>query len=79
MSTKCKEFSTEGPPSETQQNACSTNEWKCSNGECINLEFVCDNTQDCVDGSDEDEDFCEKEITSKFALLSIKTLFLDYC
>lgn len=40
--------------------SCSLGEWKCQNGECINAEFVCDNTQDCVDGSDEEEDFCRK-------------------
>lgn len=40
--------------------ACSAGEWRCNNGECINSEFVCDNTNDCVDQSDEEEEFCER-------------------
>ena len=43
---------------------CSASEWRCQNGECINSDFVCDNTQDCVDGSDEDEAFCSPSETS---------------
>lgn len=74
-----KEAFTEDPASESQLNVCSTNEWKCSNGECINSEFVCDNTQDCVDGSDEDEYFCEKEpsVRGKYADCMMKVYGLS--
>ena len=30
-----------------------------SNGECLNLEFVCDGYKHCADGSDEDEKKCK--------------------
>lgn len=32
---------------------CGENEWQCDNGKCINEEFLCDQTNDCTDGSDE--------------------------
>ena len=41
---------------------CSEEEWKCQSGECINLEFLCDTTSDCSDGSDELAEYCQKHI-----------------
>lgn len=33
---------------------CPSNEFLCHNGEqCIPIAWVCDNAEDCVDGSDE--------------------------
>lgn len=32
---------------------CGVNEWRCDNNQCINVEFVCDGTNDCTDNSDE--------------------------
>lgn len=32
---------------------CGPNEWECDNHECINIEFLCDGTKDCLDFSDE--------------------------
>lgn len=34
-------------------NSCGADEWQCDNGKCINAEFLCDNTFDCTDNSDE--------------------------
>ncbi|KAH0628621.1 hypothetical protein JD844_009980 [Phrynosoma platyrhinos] len=33
---------------------CADNEFQCKNGNCITLEFVCDEDHDCEDGSDEE-------------------------
>lgn len=32
---------------------CTENQFQCSNGDCINAEFVCDKFRDCADASDE--------------------------
>ena len=32
---------------------CDDGEFTCSNGDCISETFVCDEYQDCEDGSDE--------------------------
>ena len=37
---------------------CSANEVSCSNGDCISDQLVCNQVQDCPDGSDEKDDIC---------------------
>ena len=32
---------------------CTSNEYTCSNGQCINRDRVCDGLSDCQDGGDE--------------------------
>ena len=32
---------------------CSSFDWTCENGQCINIRLRCDGYQDCSDGSDE--------------------------
>ena len=32
---------------------CSSNEFRCANGQCIDLPWRCDDDEDCDDGSDE--------------------------
>lgn len=58
------------------ETVCQPNEWQCDNLECINADFLCDSTRDCVDGSDESEEVCRnKEGNSKWkAMFSIKCL-----
>ena len=37
---------------------CSSTEFRCSNGDCIDLVLVCDGQQDCWDKGDESEQIC---------------------
>ncbi|XP_031635070.1 basement membrane-specific heparan sulfate proteoglycan core protein isoform X6 [Contarinia nasturtii] len=37
---------------------CGDGEWQCDNGNCINEEFRCDGTMDCIDNSDEAPSNC---------------------
>ena len=32
---------------------CTSKQWRCSNGKCIDLPYVCDRVDDCGDFSDE--------------------------
>ena len=45
-----------------KQESCLEEEWKCKSGECISLEFLCDTTSDCSDGSDEAAAQCNKDV-----------------
>jgi len=45
---------------------CTTNEFQCSNGDCINKEWKCDNEYDCRDNSDEEESQCTAPPTDPF-------------
>ena len=40
--------------SENTPNACNTNEFLCTSGECIPIEYRCDSDSDCLDRSDEE-------------------------
>lgn len=35
-------------------NTCSPQEFRCGDGRCVALKFVCDSNRDCLDGSDEE-------------------------
>lgn len=37
---------------------CSSTEFECNDGECIDRRRLCDNYKDCQDGSDEDQRNC---------------------
>uniref|UniRef100_A0A3Q4HUM5 Uncharacterized protein n=1 Tax=Neolamprologus brichardi TaxID=32507 RepID=A0A3Q4HUM5_NEOBR len=37
----------------TAARPCGDREFRCANGQCISKSFVCDNDNDCSDGSDE--------------------------
>uniref|UniRef100_A0A3Q2DHQ2 EGF-like domain-containing protein n=1 Tax=Cyprinodon variegatus TaxID=28743 RepID=A0A3Q2DHQ2_CYPVA len=45
--------------------SCASNEFQCTNGQCINIEWRCDGTKDCTDDSDElncrKSNFCSQE------------------
>nr|XP_054757007.1 MAM and LDL-receptor class A domain-containing protein 1-like [Lytechinus pictus] len=46
-----------GLPAE-QSSACASNEFRCTRNACINIHRLCDFTDDCGDGSDEDPAIC---------------------
>lgn len=35
--------------------ACDLNDYKCNNGQCVELKKRCDSFEDCLDGSDESD------------------------
>ena len=37
-------------------------DFRCGSGECITLDFLCDTTEDCSDGSDEAVEQCDQEV-----------------
>ncbi|XP_022097778.1 MAM and LDL-receptor class A domain-containing protein 1-like isoform X1 [Acanthaster planci] len=37
----------------SKQESCNANQFKCSSGECVMRDVLCDKKQDCFDGSDE--------------------------
>ncbi|KAK8742144.1 hypothetical protein OTU49_002140, partial [Cherax quadricarinatus] len=42
--------------------SCSHEQWKCDNGRCVGLRFLCDTVDDCHDNSDEDREMCEAPV-----------------
>ncbi|KAK8742142.1 hypothetical protein OTU49_002138, partial [Cherax quadricarinatus] len=38
---------------------CALEQWRCDNGRCVEYRFLCDNTDDCNDNSDEDQEMCK--------------------
>lgn len=49
-----------GVTCKTPEDKCPDNYWQCdTEGECIPLAFLCDNTFDCKDSSDEGSQHCD--------------------
>ena len=51
--------------------ACRADQFRCSNGKCIQNEVKCDGTNDCPNG--EDEQGCSKYLTINFTLSTFQT------
>ncbi|KAK7066080.1 Scavenger receptor Cys-rich, partial [Halocaridina rubra] len=38
---------------------CGRDQWRCQNGRCVELGYLCDTVDDCKDNSDEDRHMCQ--------------------
>ena len=38
---------------------CTSKQWRCRSGKCIDLTYVCDRVDDCGDFSDEEDALCK--------------------
>jgi len=47
-------------PTDRPAEVCSTNEFSCGDGSCINNEFLCDGQVDCYNGLDEEPETCDQ-------------------
>lgn len=54
----CEEESSEQTTQPETSRSCTSNEFRCDNGQCINKEFLCDSQADCLDGSDLNDNNC---------------------
>lgn len=50
---------------------CQPGQFTCMNGRCIRAQWICDNDNDCADGSDELERVCGKRFLKQFELLIV--------
>ncbi|XP_069970434.1 antigen WC1.1 [Penaeus vannamei] len=41
---------------------CGRHQWKCGNGRCVGLQYLCDTIDDCKDNSDEVRDMCQATV-----------------
>lgn len=51
-------------------NVCTSNEFKCNDGKCIDKKWVCDGTRDCNNGEDETQSSCTRCTTDRFQCVS---------
>lgn len=56
---------------------CGVDEWQCDNDQCINVEFVCDGTNDCTDNSDEGRICATKHSGNEIEHSSVYFFFFD--
>jgi hypothetical protein len=56
---------------------CEADQFKCPNGKCILVEWVCDGVNDCGDDSDEDTSICHNQQATegKYQCIFIAPLF----
>ena len=47
-------------PTDRPAEVCSTNEFSCGDGSCINNDFLCDGQVDCYNGLDEEPETCDQ-------------------
>ena len=47
-------------------NSCNNGQWQCVDGQCINVNYVCDGVDDCNDRSDEQISQCRVQSESEF-------------
>lgn len=55
---------------------CSNNEFQCSSSECIPYENTCDDIAHCQDESDEDLNYCGKQLNTFYSKLLFTKFFI---
>nr|XP_045618855.1 uncharacterized protein LOC123770744 [Procambarus clarkii]XP_045618856.1 uncharacterized protein LOC123770744 [Procambarus clarkii]XP_045618857.1 uncharacterized protein LOC123770744 [Procambarus clarkii] len=49
------------------EESCGREQWKCGNGRCVGLRFLCDTVDDCQDNSDENRTMCKAPVEVRLA------------
>ena len=55
---------------------CDDKAFRCKNGQCLPQYAFCNAVQDCIDGSDENEEICEKCINIFAIVLLVDSIRL---
>lgn len=58
---------------------CAVDQFKCSNGRCIQEEWVCDSDGDCADNSDEATPGCSELSPTRFTSCAFVSYLLPIC
>jgi hypothetical protein len=60
-----------GVECKVENDGCAEFEFECKSGECIPMDFICDQVKDCADGSDELTEKCDVS-PPRFTFLQIR-------
>ncbi|XP_043210153.1 neurotrypsin-like, partial [Amphibalanus amphitrite] len=61
----CTEAEVAGVKCRVEGEPCTSKQWRCRSGKCIDLTYVCDKVDDCGDFSDEEDALCKLPLKAR--------------